>query len=80
MCEKKMLTDLQFQVNFNPSYMSSFQQPQEIAQITSSLLAVNIYSRRAIPIKLSSGIRMGQGDGSEEMKSESEKYMKLLNS
>jgi hypothetical protein len=74
MNEKKKLTDLEFQVNFNPSYMSSFQQHPEIAQITSSLLAVNIYSKRAIPIKFSSDILLGQGDGLQEIRYEFEKY------
>jgi hypothetical protein len=74
MNEKKKLTDLEFQLKFNPSYMSSSQQPPEIAQITSSLLVVNIYSKSAIPIKLSSDILLGQSDGLQEMKSEFEKY------
>jgi hypothetical protein len=71
--EKKRLKDLQFQVNFNPSYMSSLQKPPEISQITSSLFVVNIYSKSAIPIKLSSDVLLGRGNGLQEFKSEFEK-------
>jgi hypothetical protein len=74
MNEKKRLVDLQFELNFNPRNIFPSQQPPEISQITSSLLVVNIYSNRAIPIKLSSDVLLTQGDGLQEMKSEFEKY------
>lgn len=57
MNEKKVLTNLEFELKFKPSdftLKSGF--VPEISQITSSLLVVNIYSKSAIPIKLSSDI------------------------
>jgi hypothetical protein len=78
MNEKKKLKDLEFQLKFSPSDMSSAQLPPEVSQITSSLLVANTYSKSAIPIKLSSDILLGQNGGLQEMKSEFAKYSETL--
>lgn len=78
MNEKRVLTDLDFELQFKPSTLTK--NAPEISLIKSSLLAVNIYSNSAIPIKLSSDILLGRGDGLKEMKTEFSEYYEKMQS